>query len=79
MLLFYWIIRLVYYDLGNNFRQVYFSHEKKYYGSFTCTSRYFGVDIGAIREYAKTFDDIEHLRAEIRLVSEITVFGFYEV
>ncbi|PON49536.1 Phosphoglucan phosphatase DSP [Parasponia andersonii] len=27
---------------------------------------YFGVDIGAIREYAKTFDDIEHLRAEIR-------------
>ncbi|GAV64721.1 DSPc domain-containing protein [Cephalotus follicularis] len=27
---------------------------------------YFGVDISAIREYAKTFDDIEHLRAEIR-------------
>ncbi|BFG21208.1 hypothetical protein CerSpe_074810 [Prunus speciosa] len=27
---------------------------------------YFSVDIGAIREYAKTFDDIEHLRAEIR-------------
>lgn len=27
---------------------------------------YFGVDIVAIREYAKTFDDIEHLRAEIR-------------
>ncbi|KAM6584323.1 hypothetical protein CsatB_011325 [Cannabis sativa] len=27
---------------------------------------YFGVDIGAIQEYASTFDDIEHLRAEIR-------------
>ncbi|KAL5569495.1 hypothetical protein UlMin_026070 [Ulmus minor] len=27
---------------------------------------YFGVDIGAIQYYAKTFDDIEHLRAEIR-------------
>ncbi|GAB2276837.1 Phosphoglucan phosphatase DSP4, chloroplastic [Dionaea muscipula] len=27
---------------------------------------YFGVDINAIREYAKSFDDIEHLRAEIR-------------
>ncbi|KAH7537029.1 phosphoglucan phosphatase DSP4, amyloplastic [Ziziphus jujuba] len=27
---------------------------------------YFGVDIEAIRDYAKTFDDIEHLRAEIR-------------
>ncbi|XP_061998374.1 phosphoglucan phosphatase DSP4, amyloplastic isoform X1 [Rosa rugosa] len=27
---------------------------------------YFGVDIGAIIEYAKEFDDIEHLRAEIR-------------
>ncbi|XP_034705267.1 phosphoglucan phosphatase DSP4, amyloplastic-like [Vitis riparia] len=27
---------------------------------------YFGVDINAIREYAKTFDDIQHLRAEIR-------------
>ncbi|KAK9911564.1 hypothetical protein M0R45_035462 [Rubus argutus] len=27
---------------------------------------YFGVDIGAIQEYAKEFDDIEHLRAEIR-------------
>lgn len=33
------------------------------------TSRYFGVDIGAIQEYAKTSDDIEHLRAEIRLVT----------
>lgn len=30
-------------------------------------SRYFSVDIEAIREYASTFDDIEHLRAEIRL------------
>ncbi|CAN6542093.1 unnamed protein product [Malus baccata var. baccata] len=30
------------------------------------TSRYFSVDIGDIREYANTFDDIEHLRAEIR-------------
>ncbi|CAL0321236.1 unnamed protein product [Lupinus luteus] len=27
---------------------------------------YFGVDINAIREYAKAFDDIQHLRAEIR-------------
>ncbi|KAF5453386.1 hypothetical protein F2P56_028291 [Juglans regia] len=27
---------------------------------------YFGVDITAIQEYAKTYDDIEHLRAEIR-------------
>lgn len=27
---------------------------------------YFGVDIHAIREYAKTFGDIQHLRAEIR-------------
>lgn len=27
---------------------------------------YFGVDIGAIIAYAKTFDDIEHLRAQIR-------------
>nr|XP_043616630.1 phosphoglucan phosphatase DSP4, amyloplastic-like [Erigeron canadensis] len=27
---------------------------------------YFSVDISAIREYASTFDDIEHLRAEIR-------------
>ncbi|CAN6542092.1 unnamed protein product [Malus baccata var. baccata] len=27
---------------------------------------YFSVDIGDIREYANTFDDIEHLRAEIR-------------
>ncbi|KAB1218985.1 Phosphoglucan phosphatase DSP4, amyloplastic [Morella rubra] len=29
-------------------------------------SRYFGVDINAIQEYAKTYDDIQHLRAEIR-------------
>ncbi|KAL9258445.1 Phosphoglucan phosphatase DSP4, amyloplastic-like protein [Drosera capensis] len=28
--------------------------------------QYFGVDINAIREYARSFDDIEHLRAEIR-------------
>ncbi|CAH1438086.1 unnamed protein product [Lactuca virosa] len=27
---------------------------------------YFSVDINAIREYASTFDDIQHLRAEIR-------------
>nr|XP_010918600.1 phosphoglucan phosphatase DSP4, amyloplastic isoform X2 [Elaeis guineensis] len=27
---------------------------------------YFGVDIGAIQEYAMKFDDIEHYRAEIR-------------
>uniref|UniRef100_A0A5B7CFY1 Dual specificity protein phosphatase 4 n=1 Tax=Davidia involucrata TaxID=16924 RepID=A0A5B7CFY1_DAVIN len=27
---------------------------------------YFGVDIAAIREYANTYDDIQHLRAEIR-------------
>ncbi|CAI9302978.1 unnamed protein product [Lactuca saligna] len=27
---------------------------------------YFSVDIGAIREYASTFNDIQHLRAEIR-------------
>ncbi|XP_076957310.1 phosphoglucan phosphatase DSP4, amyloplastic-like [Bidens hawaiensis] len=27
---------------------------------------YFSVDIGAIREYASTFDDIQHIRAEIR-------------
>ncbi|XP_038979592.1 phosphoglucan phosphatase DSP4, amyloplastic isoform X2 [Phoenix dactylifera] len=27
---------------------------------------YFGVDIGAIQEYAMKFDDIEHCRAEIR-------------
>ncbi|KAH1191573.1 Phosphoglucan phosphatase DSP4, amyloplastic [Glycine max] len=27
---------------------------------------YFGVDINAIREYAKTCNDIQHLRAEIR-------------
>ncbi|RVW76212.1 Phosphoglucan phosphatase DSP4, amyloplastic [Vitis vinifera] len=27
---------------------------------------YFGVDINAIIEYANTFDDIQHLRAEIR-------------
>lgn len=27
---------------------------------------YFGVDINAIQEYAETFDDIQHLRAEIR-------------
>ncbi|KAG6665560.1 hypothetical protein I3843_02G146900 [Carya illinoinensis] len=27
---------------------------------------YFGVDITAIHEYTKTYDDIEHLRAEIR-------------
>ncbi|KAJ0045124.1 hypothetical protein Pint_05932 [Pistacia integerrima] len=33
--------------------------------SFT-SSRYFGVDISAIQEYAKTYDDIQHLRAEIR-------------
>ncbi|KAJ0014243.1 hypothetical protein Pint_20045 [Pistacia integerrima] len=26
---------------------------------------YFGVDISAIQEYAKTYDDIQHLRAEI--------------
>lgn len=36
--------------------------------SLTCFPRYFGVDIGVIREYAKKFDDIQHLRAEIRLV-----------
>uniref|UniRef100_A0A2N9EM96 Uncharacterized protein n=1 Tax=Fagus sylvatica TaxID=28930 RepID=A0A2N9EM96_FAGSY len=30
---------------------------------------YFGVDINAIREYAKTYDDIQHLRAEIRIGS----------
>lgn len=36
--------------------------------SFTNSFRYFGVDISAIQEYAKTYDDIEHLRAEIRLV-----------
>ncbi|KAK7837342.1 phosphoglucan phosphatase dsp4, partial [Quercus suber] len=29
---------------------------------------YFGVDINGIREYANTYDDIQHLRAEIRLV-----------
>ncbi|EPS61702.1 hypothetical protein M569_13093, partial [Genlisea aurea] len=27
---------------------------------------YFGVDIGAIREYANSFADIQHIRAEIR-------------
>ncbi|KAK6929123.1 AMP-activated protein kinase, glycogen-binding domain, partial [Dillenia turbinata] len=27
---------------------------------------YFGVDVNAIREYAATFDDIQHIRAEIR-------------
>ncbi|XP_062156171.1 phosphoglucan phosphatase DSP4, amyloplastic [Alnus glutinosa] len=27
---------------------------------------YFGVDINAIQEYAKTYDDIQHLRAKIR-------------
>ncbi|KAJ8426913.1 hypothetical protein Cgig2_014379 [Carnegiea gigantea] len=27
---------------------------------------YFGVDINAIREYARKYDDIEHIRAEIR-------------
>ncbi|XP_057798845.1 phosphoglucan phosphatase DSP4, amyloplastic [Salvia miltiorrhiza] len=27
---------------------------------------YFGVDIAAIREYANSFDDIQHVRAEIR-------------
>ncbi|CAM8970808.1 unnamed protein product [Rhodiola kirilowii] len=27
---------------------------------------YFGVDINAIRDYAKTFTDIQHIRAEIR-------------
>ncbi|CAN1328524.1 Phosphoglucan phosphatase DSP4, amyloplastic [Linum perenne] len=27
---------------------------------------YFGVDIGAIRKYANSYDDIQHLRAEIR-------------
>lgn len=30
--------------------------------------RYFGVDINAIREYAETCNDIQHVRAEIRLV-----------
>ncbi|KAM7265563.1 hypothetical protein ACFE04_003246 [Oxalis oulophora] len=30
------------------------------------TFRYFGVDIKAIQEYAKTFDDIQHIRAQIR-------------
>lgn len=44
----------------------------------TATSRYFGVDIEAIRVYAKTFDDIEHLRAEIRLVGEKTIFSYSE-
>lgn len=34
--------------------------------SFINISRYFGVDIGAIRDYAKQCDDIEHIRAEIR-------------
>lgn len=28
--------------------------------------QYFGVDINAIQEYAKKYDDIEHIRAEIR-------------
>ncbi|CAI0466346.1 unnamed protein product [Linum tenue] len=28
--------------------------------------QYFGVDIGAIQQYAKSFEDIQHLRAEIR-------------
>lgn len=30
--------------------------------------RYFGVDIDAIREYANSCNDIQHLRAEIRFV-----------
>ncbi|CAL5343260.1 unnamed protein product [Camellia sinensis] len=34
--------------------------------SFTVILRYFGVDITGIREYADTYDDIQHLRAEIR-------------
>lgn len=38
--------------------------------SFTDIRRYFGVDITAIRAYASTHDDIEHLRAEIRLVND---------
>ena len=42
---------------------------KKYtVNSLTFISRYFGVDINAIREYAKKYDDIQHLRAEIRFV-----------
>lgn len=50
----------------------------KLYGSFTATSRYFGVDIGAIQGYAKTFNDIEHLRARIRLVGKRTLFWFWK-
>ncbi|CAL5365469.1 unnamed protein product [Camellia sinensis] len=34
--------------------------------SLTVIFRYFGVDITAIREYANTYDDIQHLRAAIR-------------
>lgn len=40
------------------------------YPSLTNTSRYFGVDIKAIQEYAETHDDIQHLRAQIRLVTK---------
>lgn len=48
---------------------------EKYCNSFTTVSRYFGVDISAIQEHAKTCGDIQHLRAEIRLVVEkIMVF-----
>lgn len=38
------------------------------YNFLSTTSRYFGVDIIAIQEYAKTYDDIQHIRAEIRSV-----------
>ncbi|KAF6134351.1 hypothetical protein GIB67_005743 [Kingdonia uniflora] len=36
------------------------------FDSFTSAARYFSVDIIAIQEYAKQYDDIEHIRAEIR-------------
>ena len=35
---------------------------------FHLHSRYFGVDISAIQDYAKACGDIQHLRARIRLV-----------
>ncbi|KAE9465358.1 hypothetical protein C3L33_02731, partial [Rhododendron williamsianum] len=46
---------------------IYFMFFHDHCSHFTYSSQgYFGVDITAIRAYASTHDDIEHLRAEIR-------------
>ena len=65
---------LIIYDHCDSFRK---RKHHKVINSLTSSSRYFGVDIGAIQEYAKEFDDIEHLRAEIRLVMRKIVGVFF--